>query len=45
MRAERLAIARSPPNALERVARFVIGHPHDAGEAQRAGGGAEQEMQ
>jgi hypothetical protein len=44
VRAVRLAIASGPPNALERVPRFVIGHPHDAGEIQRARGSAEQEM-
>jgi hypothetical protein len=44
MRTERLTTVRSPPDALECFARFVIGHPHDAGEAQRASCGAEQEM-
>jgi hypothetical protein len=44
VRTERLALIRGPPDALERVSRVVIGHPHDAGEAQRASSGAKQEM-
>jgi hypothetical protein len=44
MRAERLAAISRPTDALERVPRFIIGHPEDADEAQRASGGAEQKM-
>lgn len=44
MRTERFAAIGRPTDALERVPRFVIRHPHDAGKTQRASGGAEQEM-
>jgi hypothetical protein len=36
MRAERLAAIRGPTDALEGVARFIVGHAHNQTEAQGA---------
>jgi len=44
LRAEGMAIGQSPADCPERRERFVVRHPHDLGEAQRAGFAGEEEV-